>query len=273
MTPPDIEAHVLSGRRQVKPCYYRLAPLLAYFALAPAHAQYADQPVYFTEPLSGQRASEYAIELATTTQGRHEFVVPRDCAELEQILHDGQADRGRVIDRRLWHKVREDCWFHQLLTRHNGSAIQDHVSTYDFMNARIEDLPIGTDCNPSVDDDCGRHGGNRHGIIPYFPFALPPGDHTADLPQAECALRDGLFYGQLYALPDGIRCDGGDGQPSLRLIAVDLADINGDGFLDAVLRFIPLGPGAARAPLILPLTRTSDDEPFRAPDLSPAPLN
>ena len=74
-----------------------------------------------------------------------------------------------------------------------------------------------------------------------------------------------LTDGGLYIGPDGMRCASRNSQPSLRLIAVDYADINGDGYLDAVLRFVPIGPGAARSPLILPLTRTSPDGAFETP--------
>jgi hypothetical protein len=47
---------------------------------------------------------------------------------------------------------------------------------------------------------------------------------------------------------------------------VDYADVNGDGYMDATLKIIPLGPGARRIPLILPLTRTQPEGPFRIPD-------
>ena len=43
------------------------------------------------------------------------------------------------------------------------------------------------------------------------------------------------------------------------------ADINGDGYLDAMLRLAPLGHGAIRVPLVLPLTRLSADGPLQVP--------
>ena len=52
---------------------------------------------------------------------------------------------------------------------------------------------------------------------------------------------------------------------------VDFADVNGDQYLDAVLRFVPIGPGVARAPLTLPLTRTEPEGPFHVPQLDSAP--
>jgi hypothetical protein len=64
-----------------------------------------------------------------------------------------------------------------------------------------------------------------------------------------------------------MRCTTGPDAPSLRLIAVDFADINGDRFLDAVLRFVPLRARPARMPLILPLTRFEPGAPFSVPEL------
>ena len=119
---------------------------------------------------------------------------------------------------------------------------------------------------------CGPTQTDRHGLLSHFPLSEPASRADDGAIPADCLLRDGLFYGHLYIGPDGMRCASRNSQPSLRLIAVDYADINGDGYLDAVLRFVPIGPGAARSPLILPLTRTSPGGPFKTPEtLSIAP--
>ncbi|MCB1723265.1 MAG: hypothetical protein KDJ39_06175 [Gammaproteobacteria bacterium] len=246
---------------------------LAFAAALPAHAEPANQQVFFAEPISGRRVTEYQVDLTTMDDGRHNFSVPADCAAIERLLSDGGADRSRVVDRRLWHKAAEDCWFHGLLNRHTAATITDYVTSYDFMNARIRDLPIGMGCDSAEGQrlPCEALTDYGHGMIAFFPFLpiLREGAAATHKTDGECALRDGLFFGRLYALPDGIRCDAGDGNPSLRLIAVDFADINGDGVLDAVLRFVPVGPGAARSPLILPLTRLSRDGPFTVPAVVP----
>ena len=224
----------------------------------------------FAEPTTGKPVSRYTVELAANGEQRQTFDIPRDCPEVKQVLEERRADTTRVVDRRLWGKVSEDCWFHAFLNRHPFRGIEDFVTDYDFRNARVADLPIDLDC---VGDGangeaagCGPGTGNRHGLLRHFPLSVPADavlDHAAS---GDCLLRDGVFFGRLYIGPDGPHCDSRHAEPSLRLIAVDYADINGDGFLDAVLRFAPIGPGVARSPLILPLTRTRPDGPFVVPD-------
>jgi hypothetical protein len=48
---------------------------------------------------------------------------------------------------------------------------------------------------------------------------------------------------------------------------VDYADINGDGYMDAVLRFLPSGPGSIRRTIFLPVTRFSADGEFQLPPM------
>jgi hypothetical protein len=174
-----------------------------------------------------------------------------------------------VVDRYLWDKVSEDCWFHAFLNRHPYQGVEDFVTDYDFKNARLADLPIDLDCLGDADGGqaagCGPTTTDRHGLLSHFPLSEPVSRAGDDATPADCLLQDGVFYGRLYIGPEGMRCASRNRRPSLRLIAVDYADINGDGFLDAVLRFVPIGPGAARSPLILPLTRTSPDGAFETP--------
>jgi hypothetical protein len=272
---------VLSGvSRVVQPLLF--IPWALGLSLIPNTASATpDTGAYFAEPGSGRRVSSYSVELAVSRGERQPFEVPRDCGAITRSLADGTASSARVIDRRLWRKAADDCWFYTFLHRHSAGAITDYVSDYDFMNARLSDLPIDQDCvmvppgrlihesHRAVDDE--------HGVLKSFPIGprhpdVSPGpDSAGERVNPECALRDGLFYGQLFVRQREIRCTTGNGTPSLRLIAVDYADINGDRIMDAVLRFVPVGPGAARSPLILPVTRLGPDEVFSVPDFDSGP--
>jgi hypothetical protein len=102
-------------------------------------------------------------------------------------------------------------------------------------------------------------------------LAQPPQDGTGG-DDCECELTNGIFRGHLFLDEQGMHCTTDPDAPSLRLIAVDFADINGDRFLDAILRFVPLRGRPARMPLILPLTRFEPGTPFSVPELQrPAP--
>lgn len=230
---------------------------------------------FFAEPVTGRRVTEYQIELPTQRTEKRTFSIPADCVEVMRCVDEGAVYRSSVIDRRLWHKAESDCRFYSFLYRHPQQIIADYVSDYDFRNARLSDLPIdqrcadgspaegGTGCNPAATDPFG--------MLHYFPLGEPPHGLDSDHEVADCELKDGVFRGRLYIDGDHIHCDAGPAAPTLRLIAVDFADVNGDQYLDAVLRFVPIGPGAARAPLTLPLTRTEPEGPFHVPQLDSAP--
>lgn len=231
---------------------------------------------YFAEPGSGRRVTKYTVDLAVGRDERKQFRVPQDCDAITEAFAGGFAFSGRIVDRRLWQKATDDCWFYNFLHRHSAGDIADYVSDYDFMNARLSDLPVDRDCivvpPGAIVHNCGDAIADRHGMLKSFPVVpqhaeKPPSrDPNGEQGGAECGLRDGLFYGELFVQQSSIRCTAGDGRPSLRLIAVDFADINGDRILDAVLRFMPVGPGAARSSLILPLTRLGPDEALSVPD-------
>jgi hypothetical protein len=232
---------------------------------------------FFAEPLTGRRVNSYTVELATDRDQRSSFDVPQDCREVIQAMESNQAYTGSVIDRGLWQKVESDCRYHAFLNYHPLDDMQDYVSDYDFMNANLNDLPIDQRCahdgSVSKTEDCNPAATDPFGLLRTFPITEPP-DHTTDFHEREaCELQDGLFRGRLYVDAEGVHCDPGAGAPSLRLVAVDFADVNGDRVLDAVLRFIPIGPGASRMPLTLPVTRFSETEPFSAPVFeAPPPL-
>lgn len=214
--------------------------------------------VHFAEPLSGRKVAGYEVELALGADRTRQFAVPGDCAELTRIVERGDAYHGTIISRRLWQKVESDCRYHAFLHRHPRDGLVDHVTHYDFMNARISDLPLAHHCARAA--ECQPQPPDALGLLRQFPLA-----ETADGPvsaETECVLEDGLFRGRLLLTPDGIRCSADPGRPTLRLVAVDYADVNGDRVLDAVLRFVPLGIGAMRLPISLPVTRFGPEEPF-----------
>ena len=185
-----------------------------------------------------------------------------------QAVEQGSAYRQSILDRRIWQKVEGDCRYYRFLRRHPLRGLEDHVSDYDFWNAPLSDLPIAPPCE---DEDAPASGcspavGEAFGILHRpAPGAAPADPGAGPGEETQCRLEDGLFRGRLYVDDRGLRCVAEAGAPSLRLIAVDFADINGDHVLDAVLRFVPLAPGSVRSPLVLPLTRFGDDEPFRVP--------
>ena len=214
--------------------------------------------VHFAEPLSGRKVADYAVELALAADRTQRFAVPADCAELTAIIEGGGAYRGTIVSRRLWQKVESDCRYHAFLHRHPRDGLADYVTSYDFMNARIADLPLAHHCARAA--ECAPQPPDGVGLMRQFPLA-EPGEGPVSA-ETECVLEDGLFRGRLFMTPDGIGCSAEPGRPTLRLVAVDYADVNGDRVLDAVLRFVPLGAGAMRLPLSLPVTRFGPEEPF-----------
>ena len=218
--------------------------------------------IYFAEPLTGRKVAGYEVELSLTDDGARRFAVPDDCTELSRIIEEGGAYRGTIVNRRLWQKVESDCRYHAFLHRHPRDGLTDYVTSYDFMNARIGDLPLARHCAQAA--ECQPRRADALGMLQHFPLAEPA--EEAAPAESECALEDGLFRGRLFMTPEGIRCSADTGRPTLRLVAVDFADVNGDRVLDAVLRFVPLGVGAMRMPLSLPVTRFAPDGPFTVAD-------
>lgn len=233
--------------------------------------------VYFAEPVSGRKVTHYSVELPLDRTQTQSFTIPDDCAAVVQMVETGSMHRGSILDRRIWLKAESDCRYHNFLHRHPLGEMEDHVSGYDFMNARLTDLPIDHRCAPGQADapagNCDPDAIDGFGLLHHFPLAEPHDAGRSESTDGECRLVNGLFHGRLYVDRHGIRCTTGPDAPSLRLIAVDYADVNGDRYLDAVLRFIPIGRGAIRAPLILPVTRKRADGPFQIPEPFPDPFD
>lgn len=266
-----INAPTLTRRLLLRVLVLMLAPLLA--PALPFGTAVADtpRPVYFAEPGSGRKVGSYDVELPVNGQPVRQFNIPGDCAAIVPLLESRSANRASILDRRLWHKAASDCRYHAFVTRHAQPILVDHVSHYDFMNAAVGDLPIDPDCRAAGRDGTARCDPTRldgNGMLRYFPLGETAPDDVANRQTAPCRLHDGLFRGHLWVDTNNeLLCEGGRARPSLRLLTVDLADVNGDRIMDAVLRFVLLGPGVTRSLLALPLTRDAASDAFRTVQL------
>jgi len=221
---------------------------------------------FFYEPESGRRVTHYILELPVNREQTQAFLIPDDCDAVTQAINEGATRWGSIVDRRFWKKLEGDCRHHRILHRLPQRVIEDHVSGYDFMNAKLSDLPIDPRCTSRDRADCNPLATDAFGMLLYFPLTQQVTAPPAGVECTQCEFKDGLLRGRIFSDEEGISCEAVPYGPSLRLIAVDFADINGDGFLDTVLRFIPVGPGSMRAPLTLPLTRFDDSGPFTVPE-------
>jgi len=220
--------------------------------------------VTFAEPYSGRKVAAYSVSLPDGPDQRSEFSVPVDCDKVREALARGANRYGNPVDKRMWLKVESDCRFHRFM--HPQSSVQqDFVSGYDFYNAPFEDLPVREACEGEA--DCPPLPPGVADIAALLPSIEPSADSGQE--SESCGFRDGLFRGHLIVDPaaglGGVRCIPDPRAAGFRVIAVDYADVNGDGFLDAVLRLIPLSAGVSRAPLLLPVTRFQPEGPFVLP--------
>jgi len=248
-----------------------------FLSLLAAGAQADDQQeVFFAEPTSGRRVTHYTIDLPVNSDKRETFNVPEDCNRITRAVDGGASYKGNIIDRHLWRKAESDCRYQGLLDRHSQRIIEDYVSGYDFRNARIDDLPLDLRCAQTgvTPGGCNPNATDEFGMLRYFPISSPMGAGPERADCIPCAFRNGRFRGYVLMEGEEVRCRIDANAPGLRLIAVDFADINGDRILDAVLRFIRIGPGGHRAPLILPLTRLDATSPFSVPGaIRPRPVD
>ena len=226
---------------------------------------------FFAEPTSGRRVTHYEIELPVKLDQRQTFKIPDDCSAVMRAIDSGVTFKGNIIDRRLWQKTESDCRYHGFLNRHPQHVIEDHVSGYDFKNAKIADLPLDPRCAQKGADPsgCNPAATDEFGMLRHFPISSPAGAVPERADCRPCELRNGRFRGYVFVDKQGVRCKIDANATGLRLIAVDFSDINGDRILDVVLRFIPIGPGSTRTLLILPLTRLDASAPFSIPGTAP----
>lgn len=231
--------------------------------------------VYFAEPYTGKKVTGYELTLPVSRTEERKFSVPGGCAEALQAIAAGAAQWGTGVQRRIWWKVEHDCRYFAFLNRYNTDTVQDFVSDYDFMNAFLRDLPTSARCRrPDVSPDdpaCKPIPPGVPDLSLFLPF-VDRGPETPRLDVSPCRLQNGIFRGHVINDRTGIHCEADPSAPGFRVISVDYADVNGDAYLDVVLRLVPLAPGASRTPLVLPLTRTRPDGAFSIPDAVKLPI-
>lgn len=244
--------------------------VICHLLLVSSPAVIATQKVepYFAEPFTGKRVKNYEVELPLTRHEKGTFKIPQECGKLTNALLSGAGHWGSRIERRLWLKVDDDCRYYAFLNQSKKPAQHDAVSSYDFLNAKISDLPLNPECDPTL------FLVNPLACPPALPgtpdfsrlASIPGGFHTQEKEeQNECRFRNGIFRG--YIINDGftLRCIENKRTPGFRIISVDFTDINEDGYQDAVLRMVSIGPGTSPVPTLLPLTRTTETQPFHVP--------
>lgn len=227
---------------------------------------------WFTAPYSGEKVHEYEVTLPISRYEKQTFRIPRDCKKLNSALLEGAGHWGNRVERRLWLKADDDCRYLNYLNQYPGEAKYDFVSNYDFMNARIQDLPLRPGCDLYIllhsPDACPPPlpGLPDFGMMMHMGMGneRPASPFPDEDPQA-CRFRNGVFRGYITPTPEGIRCRRDDRAPGYRILSVDFADVNGDGYLDAVLRMSLIGTRRRPELLVLPLTRFAPDQPFSLP--------
>jgi len=227
----------------------------------------SDTP-WFTAPYTGEKVKEYEITLPISRQEDETFVIPRDCRKLNSRLLEGAGHWGNRVQRRLWIKADDDCRYLNYLRKNPGKVEKDFVSSYDFLNARIADLPLRPGCdlymllrNPDACPD------PFPGMPDFSMFMMHQNHHpVARENREECRFEKGLFRGHIHYTPEGLHCYRDSRAPGYRILSVDFADVNADGYLDAVLRMTLIGSRGRPELLVLPLTRFSENEPFSIPE-------
>lgn len=227
---------------------------------------------WFTAPYTGEKVHEYTVTLPISRYEEESFTIPRDCKKLNSRLLEGAGHWGNRVQRRLWIKVDDDCRYLNYLKKNPRKAEKDFVSDYDFFNARIKDLPLRPGC------DLYRLLRDPEACpppmpgMPNFSMMMHHDEHmgSAD-PEEACRFENGVFRGYIHPVMEGIRCHRDNRAPGYRILSVDFADVNADGYLDAILRMTLIGSRGKPELLILPLTRFSADEPFSLPKGSDYP--
>ncbi len=251
----------------MKPTVVRLTAVLLWLAATATLAATAGESPWFAAPYSGKKVKEYEITLPISRNQEETFLIPKDCKKLNSRLLEGAGHWGNAVQHRLWIKADDDCRYLNYLRQNPHKGDKDFVSSYDFMNARITDLPLRPGCDLYV---LLRDPQACPPPLPGMPdFSLFMNDeHQAPVPPGSdeaCRFEKGVFRGTIYPTPEGIVCHKDPGAPGYRILSVDYADVNGDGYLDAVLRMALIGSHGRPELLVLPLTRLSDKGPFSIP--------
>ncbi len=245
----------------------RFLALFTFFLVTAAPA--AVQP-WFAAPYSGEKVHEYEVTLPVSRYEKQTFHIPQDCKKLNSALLEGAGHWGNRVERRLWIKADDDCRYLNYLNQYPGQARYDFVSDYDFMNARIQDLPLRPGCDLYIllhsPESCPPPlpGLPDFGMMMHMGMGMDP-PPVPDEESQDCRFHNGVFRGYIFPTPEGIRCRRDDHAPGYRILSVDFADVNGDGYLDAVLRLSRIGTRQRPELLVLPLTRLAPDQPFSLP--------
>ena len=252
-----------------------LLPFLLF--ILPNHLVGAPTGLFFSAPYSGEKVAGYEVTLPVTRNDKKSFIIPDNCHAVLEAYKNGADRWGNRVERSIWRKVQLDCDYVIFLDNFPRPPSHDFVSGYDFMNIDLQDIPFWSSCGDTTADDRHANACNEifnqsiSGFSSFFGWnnsdTHPPVETSEN-----CRINNGIFRGRVVYDQTGIHCVQDRNEPGFRIIAVDYADVNGDDFLDAILRLIPLGRGVSRTPLILPLTRKEPDGVFAIPQNLPRPL-
>ena len=234
--------------------------------ISSASKYFPSEDQHFAAPFSGKKVEKYDVSLPIARKQLKTFEVPTDCAELIVRYKRGAFQWGNRVQRSIWTKVDTDCHYYDFLHRFPDKPANDFVSQYDFYNADFNDLPIRQSCSTLARvTSCIPMSDGIRSLGNFIPFLKSISDSDQKLSD-QCQFKDGLFRGHLLLTQEGIRCLPDADAPGTRIISVDYADLNGDGFKDVILKIVPLGRARKRSFMILPLTRTAEDQKFSFPN-------
>ncbi len=262
-----IQDLIKTGSRASRPepgPFSRRLPIVALTLLLVLVQSNAWSDPHFRAPYSGERVETYEITLPVSAQHKETFHIPRDCDLAQNAVRLGADQWGTRVERRVWDKVMQDCYYVAFLQRARTQVAHDFVSDFDFRNSDLRELAAAAGCD-NAKDRC-------ESLPPGFvelKQVLTHGPRESEegvKPSAEqCRVENGVFRGWVSFQPDGMKCLLDRHANGFRMVAIDYADVNADGYLDAVIRLVPLGRGLRHHPLILPLTRTTPGGPFSVP--------
>lgn len=221
---------------------------------------------HLTAPYSGKKCVEYDLELSVSRENKKQFRIPEDCPDL--LLHSANNRTwwNSILEKKLWDKAERDCHFVNFLHQHPDTVKNDFVTDFDFLNAPISVFPTSMNCGMVKDEAiCNQMSVTIPMLMTMlFPDTLKDSNTVVDWGQ--CHLSKGVFRGRLDINDDNdITCQIDPTANGIRIIGIDYANLNGDEFLDAVLRIVRVGKKSKRKVILFPLTRFSQDGPFLIP--------
>lgn len=239
------------------------AALLVILAGLPCGVAASHIDLFFAEPYTGEKVGNYSVTLPVTGAERVAFEIPADCDQAVAAFMSGAMRWGTQIEKRVWGKVAGDCEYYAFVHRYPFETGNDFVTGYDYKNAPLADLVFADECHEQAagSADCESPQEGPSDVFGLLAIENAPPD-AENFDAGACYIRDGRFRGRVMLENGQLRCLRDPRAPGFRIIAVNFSDANGDGYLDAVLRLIPLGPGMSRMPMVLAYTRKAPDERF-----------